>query len=202
MNLKKLSDSSSIEVYEDSKFVESRGYYEMRIKVAIDSISPIYIGLGADYIGSSRYWGSKYGCCCDEIKNYYYKSRYLGGHILLPRWIKVGRTGKPRYGISLNLARAGEKGFKDRIDLFLEDLEKWYKNEKSRLHPIFQQNDEFFMLFGSYEKFVEFFRLSGFCDSPFKDTKSKEEFIANAEDLANKIENRTQEILKIIEWSE
>lgn len=108
----------------------AKSWYELVIEIKKDSKIIAQIGLGADYIGPSVYWGFNAGLCNDEIKSFLLKSRVFGGHIVWPRWIGIinssGSFDFVENFQTMNLSRGGEKGFYDRIDLTLFDLKEWY----------------------------------------------------------------------------
>lgn len=122
--------------------------------------------LSSDYIGASVYWAKKAGLSDNEIIEYLKISRTIGGHIVFPRG-----EGQP----TVNQARGGESGYYDRFDLTLLAIKKWYSKQKISKNEVAKAIDNYkgwFDLFGSFENFVEFFKLEGFI---FKDEKENGE---------------------------
>lgn len=164
LNNRILPNGNYIEIYEMSKYIESPkgNYYETRINIKKDNTVLYKIGLGSDYIGASINWAINAGCtqkqCLDILKT----SRTLGGHLYLPRWIKDIKNNQFIYEISLNIAKAGANGLYDRIDLFLNELSSWYKDDDCKLKPLFDKNKIWLNLFKNIDSFVEFFALESF----------------------------------------
>lgn len=162
LNHRNLPNGNLIEIYEKSKYVDC-GYYETRIKIIKDDKILYKIGLGTDYIGASMNWAMKAGCSQKECLDILKTSRTLGGHIYFPRWIiDIKNDNKFTHDISLNDARAGSKGFYDRIDLFLDDLSSWYRGDNCKLKTKFNENKIWLNQFNNIDGFVEFFALESF----------------------------------------
>lgn len=159
-----LPNGNLIEIYEMSKYVDSEtgGYFETRINIKKDNKILYKIGLGSDYIGASIYWAVKAGCSQNDCLNILKTSRTLGGHIYSPRWIIDNINNTFIHGISMNKAKAGKKGFYDRIDLFLNDLSSWYRGNNCKLETIFMKNKIWLKQFNNIDGFVEFFKLESF----------------------------------------
>ena len=82
------------------------------------------------------------------MENYVHKSYTLGGEVIFPK--KQGR---------INQSRGCNPFIKDRWDLTLECIRKFYLNEESPLYNILLQNKEFFDLFVNFKGYVDFFYL-------------------------------------------
>lgn len=90
--------------------------------------------LSSDYIGPSIYWASEAGIEDEKIINYLKIARTIGGHMLWPRGKKP----------TVNQAKAGRKGFHDRIDWTLLAIDIFYKtvikNKNDETHFILKCN--------------------------------------------------------------
>ncbi len=82
------------------------------------------------------------------IENYLHKSYTLGGEIIFPK--KQG---------GINQSRGCNPLIKDRWDLTLECIRRFYLNEESPLYNVLLQNKNFFDLFVDFRGYVEFFYL-------------------------------------------
>ena len=82
------------------------------------------------------------------IENYIHNSYTLGGEIIFPK--KQG---------GINQSRGCNPFIKDRWDLTLECIRRFYLNEKSPLYNTLLQNKDFFDLFVNFEGYVDFFYL-------------------------------------------
>ena len=82
------------------------------------------------------------------IENFIHKSYTLGGEIIFPK--KRG---------SINQSRGWNPFIKDRWDLTLECIRKFYQNEESPLYAVLLQNKDFFDLFIDFKGYVDFFYL-------------------------------------------
>jgi hypothetical protein len=119
-------------------------------------------GLGSDFLGPSTYWAKAAGVDLQTRKQSISITRKIGGHIFWPRWIKPCK-GEFISGLSINCAKGGEKGFFDRIDLTLFDLQSWYAGNRScKLKSVFDKNSIWLMLFVDFNKFINFFNLDAF----------------------------------------
>lgn len=84
----------------------------------------------------------------DYMENYIHKSYTLGGEIIFPK--KQG---------GINQSRGCNPYIKDRWDLTLECIRKFYLNEDSPLYYVLLQNKDFFDLFVDFKGFIDFFYL-------------------------------------------
>ena len=89
------------------------------------------------------------------MENYLRKSYTIGGAIIFP---------KRRYG-SINQNRGCNAQIKDRWDLTLECIRKFYLGEPSPLYDTFVNEKDFFDLFVDFQGYVDFFFLQD-CVSP------------------------------------
>lgn len=82
------------------------------------------------------------------FENYIHKSYTIGGEIIFPK-MKGG----------INQARGCNPFIKDRWDLTLECIRKYYNNEESPLTKVMMENKSFFDLFVDFKGYVDFFYL-------------------------------------------
>lgn len=81
------------------------------------------------------------------IEDFIHKSYTIGGTIIFPK------------DNSINRARGCNAYIKDRWDLTLECIRRYYKNEGSPLFDTLRKNKEFFDLFVDFKGYVDFFYL-------------------------------------------
>lgn len=84
----------------------------------------------------------------DFVKKYLYKTYTIGGSIIFP---KNGVTN------SINIRRYSL--LKDRFDLTLECIRRYYEKEASPMSKVLQANAQFFALFCDFKGYVNFFFL-------------------------------------------
>ena len=82
------------------------------------------------------------------MEEYTRKSYTIGGSIIFPKM-----SG------SINQTRGCNPYIRDRFDLTLECIRKFYKDEKSPLHNTLLKNKKFFDLFVDFKGYVDFFYL-------------------------------------------
>jgi hypothetical protein len=73
--------------------------------------------------------------------------------------------------ITINGARGFHPLIKDRIDLTLECIRRFYINEESPLFEVLERYAEFFKLFQNFKGYVEFFLLQDLVDEDFSSIK-------------------------------
>ena len=76
----------------------------------------------------------------------------MGGMIIFPANRVEGKS-------TINGARGFHPLIKDRIDLTLECIRRYYNNEISPLTEVLTRYTDFFALFGNFKGYVEFFLL-------------------------------------------
>lgn len=81
------------------------------------------------------------------IESFIHKTYTIGGSIIFPK------------ENSINRARGVNPFIKDRWDLTLECIRKYYRNEDSPLYETLVMNKEFFDLFVDFKGYVDFFFL-------------------------------------------
>lgn len=96
----------------------------------------------------------------------------MGGMIIFPANRVDGK-------ITINGARGFNPLIKDRIDLTLECIRRYYNNEASPLTEVLTRYADFFGLFGNFQGYVEFFLLQDLVAKDF----SKIEFFMPFEDF-------------------
>ncbi len=83
----------------------------------------------------------------DFVKDYLKKTYTIGGNIIFPK--NGGNSINPRrYGL-----------LKDRFDLALECIRRYYAKEESPMSAVLEANGAFFELFCSFRGYVDFFYL-------------------------------------------
>ena len=87
------------------------------------------------------------------IENFLHKASTIGGTIIFPK------------DNSFNCARGCNAKVKDRWDLSLECIRRFYNNEESPLYDNLLKNKDFFDLFVDFKGYVDFFFLQD-CVSP------------------------------------
>ena len=91
----------------------------------------------------------------DFIENYVKKAYTIGGFIIFP---------KQKGGI--NQVRGCNYQIRDRFDLTLECIRRYYIGEKSPLSTVLEKNKDFFDLFIDFKGYVDFFFLQDLvCDN-------------------------------------
>ena len=94
------------------------------------------------------------------MENYIRKSYTIGGAIIFPKTPK-----------SINQMRGWNYYIKDRFDLTLECIRKFYKNEPSPLYEVLSRNKQFFCLFVDFKGYVNFFYLNDLVESDYSAVK-------------------------------
>lgn len=90
------------------------------------------------------------------MENFIRSTYTIGGSIIFPKTN------------SLNRARGCNHSIKDRWDLTLECIRKYYKNETSPLFEDLKKNKEFFDLFVDFKGYVDFFFLQDCVTDDYK----------------------------------
>ena len=92
----------------------------------------------------------------DFIESYLKISNTIGGFIIFPK-----RKG------GINQTRGCNDQIKDRFDLTLECIRKYYIGEKSPLSTVLEQDKDFFNLFLDFRGYIEFFFLQDLVSSDY-----------------------------------
>lgn len=136
----------------------------------------------------------------DFMENYTRKSYTLGGSIIFPKMQG-----------SINQSRGCNPFKRDRFDLTLECIRKFYNNEKSPLYDTLLKNKSFFDLFVDFKGYVDYFYLQdlvnddyscvifwigngNFEKNPFP--KTVEEYLMWIDKQLNFVSNRNKRILE------
>ena len=90
------------------------------------------------------------------IENYLNTAYTIGGFIIFPK-----RKG------GINQARGCNYQIRDRFDLTLECIRRYYIGEKSPLSTVLEQDKDFFNLFLDFKGYVEFFFLQDLVSDDF-----------------------------------
>lgn len=96
----------------------------------------------------------------EYMETYVHKSYTIGGEIIFP---------KTQGGI--NQSRGCNPLIKDRWDLTLECIRKYYQNEESPLYSVLLQNKNFFDLFIDFKGYVDFFYLQDCVTDDYSEVK-------------------------------
>jgi hypothetical protein len=88
----------------------------------------------------------------------------MGGMIIFPANRVEGKN-------TINVARGFHPLIKDRIDLTVECIRRYYKNGKSPLSAVLTRYADFFAIFGDFKGYVEFFLLQDLVTEDFSSIK-------------------------------
>lgn len=88
----------------------------------------------------------------DEIEEFAHLGYTIGGMLIFPK----NRINNCQ---SINMARGINHKIKDRFDLTLECIRRYYNNENSPLANAFRNYDHFFKMFVNFKGYVDFFFL-------------------------------------------
>ena len=94
----------------------------------------------------------------------------MGGMIIFPANRIEGKN-------TINVARGFHPLIKDRIDLTVECIRRYYKNEKSPLSEVLTRYADFFAIFGDFKGYVEFFLLQDLVTEDFSSIKFFNKFL-------------------------
>ena len=141
----------------------------------------------------------------EEIDRFYKLACTIGGYIIFP-------ANKVNGMATINGLRGMDPKIKDRFDLTLECIRRWYINENSPLSDCLNRYGDFFKLFTDFNGYVEFFLLQDMVDTsgnirfwlPFGDfgvthplpsnVNEYREYMKNASDFVN-ARNRRMDIM-------
>jgi hypothetical protein len=113
---------------------------------------------------------------------------------------------------TINGARGLNHLIKDRIDLTLECIRRYYNNEISPLTDVLKRYGDFFKLFGNFQGYVEFFLLQDLVTEDFSQIrflrhfedfktpavpKTLEEYLSYKDLTIQFVNTRNQRILKV-----
>jgi len=100
----------------------------------------------------------------DDVEAFRTLGYTIGGMIIFPANRVDGKS-------TINGARGFHPLIKDRIDLTLECIRRYYKNEISPLTAPLTRYGDFFALFGDFKGYVEFFLLQDLVSEDFSSIK-------------------------------
>ena len=100
----------------------------------------------------------------EELEKFVSLCSTIGGYIIFP-------SKRINNQMTINGARGVNKKIRDRFDLTLECIRKYYKNEDSPLNETFERYKQFFNLFGSFKGYVDFFLLQDLVTSDYLSIK-------------------------------
>ena len=138
----------------------------------------------------------------DEIERFFNVCCTIGAYIIFP---SKRIDNKP----TINGARGLNHKIKDRFDLTLECIRRYYKNEDSPLKNTLSRYSKFFNLFESFQGYVDFFLLQDLVNENYSKVKfwlpfnsfdnsplptSVDEYIFYSKNLTNLILARNQRI--------
>ncbi|MGM9994779.1 MAG: DUF6994 family protein [Candidatus Avigastranaerophilus sp.] len=97
----------------------------------------------------------------NELHEKYIREGYtIGGEIIFPK-----RTW------SINRMRGTNAQIKDRFDLTLECIRRYYNSEQSPLYKVLKEDEKFFGLFVDFKGYVNFFYLNDLVSDDYKSVK-------------------------------
>ena len=99
-----------------------------------------------------------------EAEEFRRVSYSMGGMIIFP----ANRIEEKN---TINVARGFHPLIKDRIDLTVECIRRYYKNEKSPLSEVLTRYADFFAIFSDFKGYVEFFLLQDLVTEDFSSIK-------------------------------
>lgn len=162
-------DKDSIKLYEVQKFLWSKElpngkFFWIEIKkknsslllgnkfcmnLSSDRMHPCFTG----YDKKNKFddWLSE-----KEVEIFMAKTRTIGGHIPFPAHKKNGFT--------VNQARGINRKIRDRFDLTLECIRRFYLKEESPLYSVLCEYHDFFELFVDFKGYTDFFLLQDLVD--------------------------------------
>ena len=100
----------------------------------------------------------------EELEKFVSLCSTIGGYIIFP-------SERINNQMTINGARGVNKKIRDRFDLTLECIRKYYKKEDSPLNETFERYKQFFNLFDSFKGYVDFFLLQDLVTSDYLSIK-------------------------------
>ena len=108
----------------------------------------------------------------DKIKDYIIRSYTIGAEIIFPKHRK-----------SVNTERGWNHSIKDRFDLTLECIRRFYEGKDSPLYPVLKTDEAFFKLFVNFKGYVDFFFLNDLVSDDYTKIKL---FLGTESDIFNR----------------
>ena len=100
----------------------------------------------------------------EELEKFVSLCSTIGGYIIFP-------SERINNQMTINGARGVNKKIRDRFDLTLECIRKYYKKEVSPLNETVKRYKQFFNLFDSFKGYVDFFLLQDLVTSDYSSIK-------------------------------
>ena len=100
----------------------------------------------------------------EELEKFISLCSTIGGYIIFP-------SERINNQMTINGARGVNKQIRDRFDLSLECIRRYYKRENSPLNETFERYKQFFNLFDSFEGYVDFFLLQDLVTGDYSSIK-------------------------------
>ena len=108
----------------------------------------------------------------NKIIEYIHKGYTIGGEIIFPK-----------HKMSMNQCRGMNHNIKDRFDLTLECIRRFYDGEDNPLNNVLKTDEDFFRMFVDFKGYVDFFFLNDLVSDDYKKVKL---FIGSDEDIFNR----------------
>ncbi len=100
----------------------------------------------------------------DEIEKFVSLSSTIGGYIIFP-------SERINNQMTINGARGINKKIRDRFDLTLECIRRYYREEDNPLNETLKRYSSFFKLFVNFQGYVDFFLLQDLVDNNYSKIK-------------------------------
>lgn len=99
-----------------------------------------------------------------ELEKFVFLCSTIGGYIIFP-------SERINNQMTINGARGVNKKIRDRFDLTLECIRRYYNKENSPLNETFNRYKKFFNLFDSFQGYVDFFLLQDLVANDYSSIK-------------------------------
>lgn len=100
----------------------------------------------------------------DEIEKFVSLCSTIGGYIIFP-------SERINNQMTINGARGINKKIRDRFDLTLECIRRYYREEDNPLNETLKRYSSFFTLFVNFQSYVDFFLLQDLVDNNYSEIK-------------------------------
>ena len=100
----------------------------------------------------------------DEIEKFVSLCSTIGGYIIFP-------SERINNQMTINGARGINKKIRDRFDLTLECIRRYYRDEDNPLNETLKRYSSFFKLFLNFQSYVDFFLLQDLVDNNYSEIK-------------------------------
>ena len=178
-----------------SKPLPNGDYFELTPRKGLDYLSWRNMYFGSDSIlVSFRYWD--YREMIDAVvrhlpdyrmfmEDFLHRAYTIGGMIIFPK--HVG---------SMNQRRGTNRQIRDRWDLTMECIRRYYNDETSPLSDVIEQDRDFYALFKDFKGYVDFFYLQ---DCVTEDYKHVNFWLGDGNFNNKPLPHTVEEYLKFIE---